>query len=231
MKRMHLVAVAGLTLLTLIIDSQSPGQRARTTPSVPTTQSLTIERQVSTQQRINRYFHGDVVSRLKSCWSNVQSKGRIAFKYIYTKVDSQWMFSRVETEQSTLPGRQAKVALRCMSEAVRGTSFPSDGAESQQNTYVVTWTWPVPFPTNAAQLTSAMFAAKPTGGSNTGGCDGRGAPAKCLICTPANGTATCERVCVGYKQCTLSSSTDTCRLQDACASGGPFGVGGGTIIY
>jgi hypothetical protein len=236
MRCMHLVTVLALSLGALVFAySQSPAQGPQI--SKPTTQQFTLERQVSTQQRINRYFHGDIMPKLKNCWSNVQGKGTIALKYTFTKAGARWIFSRLETEETTLPGDRAKVALRCMSDAVRGSSFPVEGADTAEDTFVLNWTWPVPFPANAAQLTSAMFAAKPSsGGSGDGGCDGHGAPAKCYTCSSKD--ASCLAVCVGIDEpCTVRFNADNkitgCSVAgNKCASGGLFGVSGGSrVIY
>ena len=169
MRRIHFVPVVTLMLSALIFaNSPSPQPDPQTRQAPTTAQQFTIERQVSTQRRINRYFHGDVVPKLKDCWSNVQGKGTISLKYTYIRAGGRWMFSRLENNQSTLPGNQANVALRCMSDALRGTSFPVDGLESTENTFVLKWTWPVPFPANAAQLTSAMLADNGGGGGTAG---------------------------------------------------------------
>ncbi len=237
MKRIHVAAVASLSLIALVFaHSQSPTLSPQTRQTATTTQPFTIERQVDTQQRINRYFHGDVVSKLKNCWGNVQGKGTIAMKYTYTKTGGRWVFSRLESDRSTLPRGQDTVAKGCMLGAVRGTSFPVDSEESTEKTFVVSWNWPVPFPTNAAQLTSAMFAARANNGGGGGGCDGRGAPAGCYTCSTAGGDLSCKTVCVGYKECQITvqgggSKTCGAAYSGACASGGPFGVGGGRVIY
>jgi hypothetical protein len=237
MRRIHVVAVASLSLISLVFAySQSPLQSAQTRQTATTTERFTIERQIGTQQRINRYFHGNVVSKLKNCWGNVQGKGTIAMKYTYTKTGGRWVFSRLETDRSTLPRGQDTVAKGCMSGAVRGTSFPVDAAESTEKTFVISWNWPVPFPTNAAQLTSAMFAARANNGGGDGGCDGRGAPASCYNCSVSEGKLSCKTVCVGFKECELSDlpgGNKSCgaKHSGACASGGPYGVGGGGIIF
>lgn len=223
MKRTHLVAVVVLSLITLMFAySQSPRRITQTRPT-PTVQSVTIERVVNTQQRLNRYFHGDVVPKLKNCWSNVKGKGRISLKYTYTKTRGRWFLSRLETKQSTLPTGQDVVAQRCMLEAVRGSSFEVEADESSQNTFVLNWKWPVPFPVNEAQLTRAMFAAKPTSDGG-GGCDGWGTEPSCFACKP-----TCDQVCVGYSNCDGDEIGTKC--WGKCASGGPFGVSGGTTIF
>ena len=236
MRTFYLVAAGTLILSALIFAySQSPTLRPQSRQPTTTAQTFTIERQVGTQQRINRYFHGNVMSKLKNCWGKVQGKGTIAMKYTYTKTGGRWVFSRLETDRSTLPRGQDTFAKGCMLSAVRGTSFPVDAAESTDKTFVVTWSWPVPFPTNAAQLTSAMFAVRANNGGAEGGCDGRGAPASCYVCATGE-SLSCKAVCVGYKECTITVTKGykTCSDGDAgsaCASGGPFGVGGGSVIF
>ena len=247
MKRIHLVAVVALIMITLIFGySQSPLQSPQTrATAIQTVESqrqaaaarFTIEREVGTQQRINRYFHGDVVPKLKNCWSNVQGKGTIAVKYTYAKAGARWKFNGLETDQSTLPRGQDNVALKCMLDAVRGTSFPVEGAESTENKFVLSWEWPVPFPANANQLTTAMFAARrASGGSGGDGCDGHGAPAKCYSCSGKD--SSCLRVCVGIDvPCTVRLDSNNnivgCSVAgNACASGGLFGVSvGSRVIY
>jgi hypothetical protein len=65
-------------------------------------------------------------------------------------------------------------------------------------------------------------------GGNTGGCDGWGTAARCKTC----GGDGCETVCVGHDQCTEYAVTEgvTCVATGQCASGGPFGGGGGVFI-
>src|SRR5687767_4638902 len=143
MKPIQVVAVASLSLIALVFAySQSPLQSAQTRQTATTTERFTIERQIGTQQRINRYFHGNVVSKLKNCWGNVQGKGTIAMKYTYTKMGGRWVSRRPETDRSTLPRGQDTVAKGRMSGAVRGTSFPVDAAESTEKTLVISWNWP-----------------------------------------------------------------------------------------
>ena len=235
MKRVTLImfVVSILSLIGLSGTSTQTGSPARQKTTITTGQrpQITLQRTVSTQQRINRFFHGDVMPKLKNCWSNVRGKGRISLKYTYTKTRGRWFLSRLETQRSSLPTGQDAVAQKCMLEAVRGSSFAVEADESTQNTFVLNWTWPVPFPANAALLTRSMFAAKPTsGGYGSLGCDGDGSPKSCETCSGTT-PSTCIRVCVGYILCDDTSSNDSCKMQGKCASGGPFGVGGGTTIY
>jgi len=224
MRRIQIVSGAAVGLMALVFAySQSPRRITQTRPT-PTVQSVTIERVVNTQQRINRFFHGDVMPKLKNCWSNVKGKGRISLKYTYTKNGGRWFLTRLATQRSTLPAGQDAVAQKCMLEAGRGSSFAVEADESTQKTFVLNWTWPIPFPANADLLTRSMFAARPTSGGS-GGCDGWGTEPSCFACK-----ATCDEVCVGYSNCEGSEIGTKC--SGKCASGGPFGVtGGGLVIY
>src|SRR5262245_57313137 len=225
MKRIRLVTAGAVSLsaLAMVYSQSGPQTRQATT----TTPQLALERVVPTQQRINRYFHNDVVPKLSPCWSSLHGKGTVALKYTFTKSGARWNLKGVESEQSTLPSGQDAIALRCMSDAVRGTSFPVDGEEKTESTFVVRWSWPVPLPANSSQLATRMFAARPNSGGGGGGCDGRGTAAKCFACKVVNQDLKCESVCVGYTNCSItvqSGGGKTCGRDTACASGGPFGV-------
>ncbi len=238
MKRISSILVVTVTLITVALTmlyAHSRTQNAnRQVSQVPRRDSnagqrIALEKTITTQQRLNRYFHGDVVPKLRDCWSRIQGKGTIALKYTYTKGSGKWMFDKLEVSQSTLPRGQDAVALRCMQDAVRSTSYPVEQGEGNQNIFVLNWSWPVPFPANAAELTNAMFAARAAGGGGggTGGCDGHGAQAACFTC--GADAESCLKVCVGYDTCTISRHG--CGSSGACASGGPFGAAGGYIMH
>jgi len=189
---------------------------------------IALQKTTMTQQRLNRYFHAEVMPNLTNCWSRLQGRGTIEIAHSYTKdVSGKWIADKLTVGKSTLPRGQDAVALQCMQDSVRGTSFSSDSGDGKGDRYLVNWTWPVPFPSDATTLTSAMFAAKPKRGGS--GCDGRGAPAQCFICDQKS----CLRVCVGYKTCreyTSGEGAKFCTESDDCASGGPFGLIGGGVI-
>jgi hypothetical protein len=233
MKRIFLVATASLVLgMLILVYSQTRVQRLKPNQTVVNTQEVSFEKQFSTQQRVNLYFHNDVLAKVKPCWGNVKGKGSIGLKYTYIKSGDRWISNGVAVDQSSLPSEQSKVALRCMSQAVRDSSFAALPAENLVKEFVLNWTWPVPFPTNATELARAMFAAKPNGGgSGGGGCDGHGALAKCFTCGQTNGVMDCKKVCVGAETCTITfeqKGSKMCTEGRACASGGPFGLGGAT---
>jgi len=161
MRRMYLFAALALIFGVLIFGySQSPRRTSQTPQTVPTAESINPEKVLSTQQRINRYFHGDVMTKVTKCWANVQGNGTIAFKYTYTKAGTRWLFNKLETEQSTLPKGQDSLASKCMLNAVGASSFPVDTSEKSGNTFVLNWKWPVPFPANSDELTKSMFAMR-----------------------------------------------------------------------
>jgi hypothetical protein len=241
MKRINSLLVVAVMLVTVALTMLYAHSRSQDSnrqvsqeprPDSAAVQRIGLEKTITTQQRLNHYFHGDVVPKLKDCWSRVQGKGTIALKYTYTKGSEKWMFDKLEVSQSTLPRGQDAVALRCMQDAVRGTSYPVEQGEGNQNKFVLNWSWPVPFPANANELTSAMFAARGAGGSGggTGGCDGHGATAKCYNCSGGS----CITVCVGYSTCSLTyykQQNPSCSASDSCASGGPFGAASSYIMY
>lgn len=235
MKRSFTVMVLGILGAAILFydrgQAQRPGnQNSAVAGRQTATERVALEKTVPAQQRINRYFHGDVVPKLRNCWSGVQGKGKVELKYTYANSSGRWVLSKVESGPSTLPRGQEAVALKCMQDATRGTSFPMDSGERSQSTFEVNWTWPVPFPVNADKLTSTMFSARMNnGGTGSGGCDGAGTAAKCYTCSK-DGHA-CEKVCVGYKTCAVSYPGALCGAQGSCASGGPFGVSGGVIMY
>ena len=225
MRRISLIAAVTLVVSALIFaHSQSPTRTTRTPQTRATAQPLTIDKVVTTQQRINRYFHGDVMPRLQKCWSTVRGQGTIAFEYTYIEAKGRWLFSRLQTQESTLANGQDSLALKCMLNAVGGTSFPTDVSEGSGNTFVLNWKWPVPLPANAGELASKMFAIRISNGAGeTDDCDGSGTRPKCYTCTLEHA---CKKVCVGGAKCILDSNNpqSPCAAQGYCASGGPFGI-------
>lgn len=225
--------VAALTVTLLISTrSQTPPSITRT-PQVTTRltneQQLALQKTVTTQQRINRYFHSSVVPKVRNCWSRVQGQGTVAIEHTYTRNGGKWEVEKLTVRNSTLPRGQEVVALKCLQEAVRATSFPVQGEDSDSTRYVVRLTWPVPFPADLAEQARAMFIAK-DGGSGTG-CGGTGIPPDCYQCVNEKGVLKCKLGCSGYYECNYGPQ-DSCELTHKCVDLGLTGVAGrGTIIY
>jgi hypothetical protein len=216
-------------LLTLVLSSPAAGQ----TPgqSRPASNDPRFQASVATQKRINRYFHGVVVPKAKSCWDRVSGKGTIEFRYLYSdNGKGKWAFKTIQASRSDLPKDQEKAAAACMQNAVAGTSFAKEKGEKARS-YTISWVWPVPFPGDADQQVARMWGS---GGGSGGGCDGRGASARCVTCS--GHPQSCIYVCVGADTCEVAASPaggfdSKCTEAGQCASGGLFGLVGTMAIY
>jgi hypothetical protein len=212
--------VAGISFV-----SGSKLTRSSVTPTRPTVtgeQELTADKAVSTQRHMNRYFHNDVIPKLKDCWARIQGKGTVELQHTYLKhPNGRWIVDRLALSSSTLPAGQDAVALKCMQAAVKDTSLPVESTDSTQARFTAFWSWPVPLPADFPKQASALMAA-PTGA--TGGCDGKGSLPRCWAC----GRGGCKRACVGGEAC--RTTIRSCVLIGDCATGGPTYVGGGAVI-
>ncbi|HEX5704294.1 MAG TPA: hypothetical protein VFX97_13915 [Pyrinomonadaceae bacterium] len=186
---------------------------------------------IITQQRINRYFHATVIPKLKNCWAEIEKgnekgigKGTIAFEYTFTRSKGRWVSPKLSVTNSTLSRARNALASRCMTAAIKNTSFARTNNDGKENSFSINWTWPVPFPGDFARLTRAMFAARTLGTGGDLGCDGFGTPPSCQTCVFEGNNIVCKKVCVGYKICT-EETPDLCRQRVDCASGGPFKLG------
>jgi len=198
-----------------------------------------IAQHVATQKRINTYFHDKVTPRLKGCWESLKGSGLVTVDFDFARRDNAWAFEKAVLFHSTLPDDQNDAALECMENAVKGTSFAVDDPAAKEKQFLVSWTWPVPFPPDYEKQHIAMLQG--TGGSGSGGCDGKGTPAKCYTCRYNAGrpsSSCCIKVCVGYKSCSYAHAPGGSKVIGcyndppiACASGGPGGLSGGVIMY
>jgi hypothetical protein len=192
-----------------------------------------FERTIATQKGINRYFDAEVFPKLRTCWNRLQGEGMITFDFTYTKdARGRWVWEKLGVRKSTLGKGQDGVALACMQDSVRGTSFPAATFDTAQNKLFLHWNWPVPLPADASEQVRAMLRSQ--GGLGTeGGCDGHGAPPACLACGEGGPSGACISVCVGAETCTIVAKKGYfCVVGIPCASGGPFGlVGHGTVLY
>ena len=208
--------------LTVLLLTSAPGQAPQAAESQPTREQSAFDRTIATQKRLNSYFHTAVVPKLGTCWNRVQGTGTVAIEFTYARAGSGWVPERLGIHSSTLPRGQEAVALQCMQDSVRATSFPVEQGEAAHNKFVVTWNFPVPWPADASARASAMFSSK---GGTGGGCDGHGMPPGCLTCS----NFTCIWVCIGAKECRQAQGG--CVAMDKCASGGGFGLAGGMVMY
>src|SRR5687767_5687488 len=125
---MFVVSILSLIGSTGASTQTGSATRQKTTVRRP---QITLEKTTTTQQRLNRYFHNDVIPKLKNCWSSVQGKGSIALEHTYKKgPDGRWATTGVALIKSALPRGQEAIALRCMQGATRWTSFPAEGSDA-----------------------------------------------------------------------------------------------------
>jgi hypothetical protein len=232
MKRINILVI-GIVALTSVLLVYARNQKSRSVsppiqPSATKEQRDADERTVATQTRINHYFHGDVIPKLQSCWSKLRGEGMIAIEHTYRKAGNTWVADKLATNSSTLPKGQEVMALKCMTDSVRGTSFPAQEDEGSAKSFVLKWNWPVPLPANADEVRAMVK----NNGGKSGGCDGHGAAAACFTCSDKG---TCETVCVGSPFCSIQyekgKPTQCVTPKVAqCASGGSYGVFGGGIF-
>jgi len=219
------LVIVPTALLTLVVSSTAAGQ------SRPSANDPRFQASVAAQRRINRYFHGAVVPKLKSCWGRVSGKGTIEMRYLYSdNGKGKWAFKAIHASKSDLPKNSEKAAVACMQRAVTATSFPKEKGEKARS-YSISWGWPVPFPPDAEQQVARMWGSS---GGEGGGCDGHGAAARCVTCS--GHPLTCVYVCVGSDDCAVQATKpggfdSICTEGGQCASGGLFGLAGVMSIY
>jgi len=194
----------------------------------PQAQDQTFGENITTAQtRINRYFQNAVVTAAwKECWSRLKGEGLIAMDFTYRKAKDTWVFEKIAVKKSTLPEGQDAVALRCMEESARTTSFPvemSNGPERAANAFVIRWTWPAPMPTTKEQMAARMIGGGGLG--DVAGCS------ECVERTDYPYGLKCEsRDRGGHLDC-REESTNVCSTASTSCLRGSFGIAGGVVIF
>ena len=234
MKCTRIVLTVALILITQACQRSQPPQ-ANTPPTKEqlsqAVQSTSCERAIATQNRINRYFHHAVVPRVKDCWQRLKGKGTIAVEFDYQREKDGWATDKLKIERSTLPEGQESVALQCLQDSVRGTSFPVEQDDGQAEQFMVHWSWPVPLPKDANEVAQLM-----SGGGGGGRCGPLGVPPACHDCLSVlifgKYWLACGPACAGYSFCI--QDPDGCRLgpiSPRCVTGWLGGTLGGIVMY
>lgn len=185
---------------------------------------------IASQNRINRYFHKAVVPKMSACWSRIQGEGTIDFQFTYKRTAGGWEWEKLGVSGSTLPKGQDAVALQCMQESVRGTSFPVEEVDGKAVEFFADWRWPVPWPKDITEM------ARMAGNGIIWGECGLGKLKKCQDCLYDAKTKklSCKSTCSGYTNCTPNADGNGCMLgpiSPRCVSGFSFGNSGGIVIY
>ena len=196
-------------------------------PRPPNAEAL--DKVLATQDRVNRYLHKAVVPKMLSCWAGLQGKGTIAVQVTYRRDGELWAAGDGVTRSSTLATGQDDAALRCVQTAVSGTSFAVETPDADAKEFQVNWTFPVPWPKDAAEI------ARMIDGGGGGGCGGPEAPPPaCQDCgeIPIIKITYCKKVCAGYTNCTPTpNGCNAGPIKPLCVTGSPFGNQGGLVLY
>jgi hypothetical protein len=211
----------------------APGAAMSSPP--PAVRAASCENIIATQNRINRYFHREVVPKLKACWEGLEGKGTVDADFKYRRVGARWVLASSGVRSSTLADAQEQLALRCLQEAVRDTSFAVERSDAEAKEFQVNWSFPVPWPKDIAEAAQRMIGH--SGGGGGGGCGGSENPGPaCWDCTYIDifgtGASFCELVCSGYANCQPApSGCNLGHISPKCATGSTWGNQGGVVPY
>jgi len=236
MKRISIIVVAGLAVALLAYaQKRTTNTNNRVTASIDTASqqqevrtAMSAEKVSLAQTRVNRYFLNTTgAPKLKDCWSRLKGEGMIAMDFTYRKSGGSWAFEKVAVTKSNLPKGQDAIAVQCLQDSLRTTSFSIDTGNSREQSagkFVVRWTWPVPLPTTGTQLMARM----------SGGSGGLGDVAGCSECVTRSeypyGLKCESRKSGGYIGC-QEKGTNTCAYGPATCLTGTYGMAGGVVMY
>lgn len=190
------------------------------------------EAAIADQNRVNRYFHQTVVPNLEGCWSGIRGAGTIAVQLRYARTGNVWEPAASTVRSSTLPRGEENVALGCLQQAVRGTSFAAAESDTDADALNVNWSFPVPWPDSLADAAVRMLDNG--GGPAPGDCGGSEGPdPACFTCgfLPILSLSLCVPSCTGYSDCTRTEHGCRHSSRVKCLTGSVFGNIGGIVAY
>ncbi len=207
------------SLMAMLLSSFSIISCGHKTADSHDPQPLSDQQALETQKHVNRFFHSEVIPKIKESWNAMADSGKtVTYHYQYRRNHDRWEFNQMDKMESDLSGHSDTIAMLFMAKAVAGTHFPIEKRMEQDTIFNLYWSWPVPFPEGEFDPLTGEFMARQNNGGASGGCDGRGTRAHCTYCGK-NGD--CPLVCVGYNEC--NNTGGACWELYECASGGPFG--------
>jgi hypothetical protein len=179
-----------------------------------------VEKTIAAQVTVNHYFYSVVTPKLRACWGRVQGEGTIEMALNYRKSGVRWLFESVERIRSSVPEEQGAVALQCMQESARDTSFLLEEKDSARTfeKFVLKWTWLVPLPAEGSDEMVRRMAERP----NT-------TPKGCAVCKP-NYPARCQWSSAGGEGGCRVDGPNACSTDGTKCLTGMYGSAGGSVI-
>ena len=216
-----IVAIAALSLLTG--SCRRDAAPADNTVHLKPTTDDSAEKTAAGQNRIAATFHDSIVPKIRTCWSNLKGEGEVLFNYTYRRDGNNWVFQNVAVNRSSLDKGQDAAALRCMQEAVPGSSIPlqPDEAARDSKELVLHWGWPVPFPSDTTQLARMATSS-----------EGESCIKLCKDCKPnQERRSVCVSSCSGFSGCVEDGTGTGCRMsRPECKTGWSGSWVGGLFI-
>lgn len=213
---------------TEVDDATMPGEPGPESPDAVARYAAVI----AEQDRVNRYFHRQILPRLNDCWAEVGGEGSVAVRTEFRRDAGRWVAGESHLRGSSLAKDGGEQALRCMAEATRATSFAEEAVDGDATEFVVNWTLPVPWPTDLRPVAMRMAVDTGGGGGGGGGC-GPETPPACQDCWFVFffKFSLCVPTCAGYVDCVVEEDLNGCRMKTKCVTVSPWGNVGGFVMY
>lgn len=209
-----------LLCLTLLLSSCNRHKAEEGLKIPPMAESDEPAETQAQQERVAQAFQASINPKLAPCWSKLEGNGEVFFKLTYRKAGERWEWQEAAAGKSSLPAAQQAAALDCLKKAADGSSIPLEKNESEAGLrrFVITWGWPVPLPSDTAELSRMI---------STGGGGGKECPKSCFDCLfdrpGPGGKLGCKATCSGYETCTAQPDGNGCTTTPVgggrCATG------------
>lgn len=191
--------------------------------------SISCEKAIAGQYRINRYFHGSVLPTLGACWSGLSGSGTVQVTFGFQRQKEMWVPATAVVRSTTLSAADADRALGCLTSSVKGTAFAVETDDKDAAAYNVHWSFPVPMPQNLDEAGTRM-AMTTVGAGHCGGSEGPKEACWDCFYLPGLKWSWCSGACMGFSSCEPSESG--CNFKyPLCITGSIFGNSAGLVKY
>lgn len=214
--------------LVLALGATAGAQTKPTDPPPDAIPSISCEKAIATQNRINRYFHRQVLPTLGACWTGVSGKGTVQVTFGFTRDHDAWVPAASVVRSTTLAAADAERALGCLRASMRGTSFAVEAGDKDAAAYNVHWSFPVPMPRDLDEAAARM--AVDTGAGRCGGSEGPKEACWDCFYLPGLKWSWCSGACAGFSSCVPSEGGCDFKYP-LCVTGSLFGNAAGLLAY